>query len=108
MGDRAAMKLERIPWGARGGSPDEGTLRRALENDGFDVCVWSDPPNRTYDPHAHDHDECLWVVRGAIVFQIDGRDFELGPGDRLMLPRGTVHGAQARAEGATYLIGERA
>jgi quercetin dioxygenase-like cupin family protein len=100
------MKLERISW-SEAGPPNETELRRRLAADGFDAMVWSDSPNRTYAPHRHDHHESLWCIRGAITFHIDGRDYALGPGDRLMLPRGTLHGATAGPDGATYLIGER-
>jgi quercetin dioxygenase-like cupin family protein len=47
------------------------------------------------------------VIEGEIVFGADGRDYRLGPGDRLMLPAGTVHAAHAGDVGARYLIGER-
>jgi quercetin dioxygenase-like cupin family protein len=100
------MKLERIPWSGTG-APDETELRRRLGADGFDAMVWSDAPGRTYPPHRHDHHECLWCVRGTITFHIDGVDYRLEPGDRLMLPEGTLHGATAGPRGATYLIGER-
>ena len=100
------MKLERISW-SEAGPPNETELRRRLAADGFDAMVWSDSPNRTYAPHRHDHHESLWCIRGAITFHIDGRDYRLGPGDRLMLPRDTLHGATAGPDGATYLIGER-
>jgi quercetin dioxygenase-like cupin family protein len=100
------MKLECIPWNdAR--PPTEAELRRRLGADGFDVMVWSDSPGRAYTPHLHDHDESLWCVRGAIVFEIVGKEYPLGVGDRLMLPRGTVHAAVVGPHGATYLIGER-
>ena len=65
------------------------------------------PANFRVPPHHHDHDESLCGVRGVITFHIDGVDHRLGPGDRLMLPRGTVHAATAGPDGATYLIGER-
>ena len=100
------MKLERIPWtGAV--APNETDLRRRLQAEGFDAMVWSDSPDRTYAPHRHDHHECLWCVRGAITFHIDGSDYRLDAGDRLMLPEGTLHGATAGPDGATYLIGEK-
>jgi quercetin dioxygenase-like cupin family protein len=100
------MQLERIPWS--GPLPvDAAALRRQLEEDGFAVWSWTDPPGSDYRPHSHDHDECLWVVAGEIIFGAAGREFRLGPGDRLMLPEGTVHTARAGAAGATYLIGER-
>jgi len=100
------MKLERIPWTAAP-PPSEPELRHHLAEDGFDAMTWSDPPHRTYAPHRHDHHESLWCIRGAITFHIEGRDYRLEPGDRLMLPRNTLHGATAGPEGATYLIGEK-
>ena len=100
------MELELIPW-VQEHEPDATELRRRLGGEGFDVTVWSDPPGRKYTPHRHDHDESLWCLDGSIVFAIAGKEYPLTPGDRLMLPRGTVHAAEAGVSGATYLIGER-
>jgi quercetin dioxygenase-like cupin family protein len=100
------MKLALLRWNERE-PPTEVELRTRLTNEGFAVMRWSDPPHQHYTPHHHDHDESLYGVRGTITFHIDGRDHPLGPGDRLMLPRGTVHAATAGPDGATYLIGER-
>jgi quercetin dioxygenase-like cupin family protein len=100
------MQLERIPWDGSS-SVDAAALRQRLEAEGFAVWSWSDPPGRDYAPHSHEHDECLWVVAGEITFGAAGRALRLCPGDRLLLPRGTVHTARAGAAGATYLIGER-
>ena len=100
------MRLERIPWSERD-APTAETLRDRLAADGFDAFEWTDAPGADYAPHAHDHDESLWVIDGEIVFGADGRTFRLGPGDRLMLPKGTVHTARAGSAGARYFIGER-
>jgi quercetin dioxygenase-like cupin family protein len=100
------MKLETVRW-AEAGAPEEGVLRARLEKDGFEIFRWSDGPGATYTPHSHDHDESLWVIAGRITFGIAGRDYPLGPGDRLMLPKGTVHTAEVGADGATYLIGQK-
>jgi len=100
------MRLERISWDGSG-VPSEGVLRRRLEAEGFGVFCWRDGPGATYTAHAHDHDESLWVVDGEIPFGAVDGELRLGPGDRLMLPRGTVHTARAGPRGATYLIGER-
>ena len=100
------MQLERIPWPGPD-EPAEPTLRRRLEQDGFDVFCWRDAAGADYQPHSHDHDESIWVVEGEISFGVGGRDWRLGPGDRLMLPAGTMHTARAGDHGATYLIGER-
>jgi len=100
------MRLERIAW--TGTAPlDEGTLRARLAADGFDAWSWTDQPGATYAPHRHENDESLWVITGEIAFVIDGNRYRLAPGDRLQLPAGTVHAAEAGPEGATYLVGER-
>jgi quercetin dioxygenase-like cupin family protein len=99
------MQLEAIQW--PGGAVTEDDLRRRLEAEGFRVWSWTDSAGADYQPHTHDHDESLWIVAGEITFGAEGRTLRLGPGDRLMLPAGTVHTAHAGAAGATYLIGER-
>jgi len=99
------MKLGVIPWNG-GGNVGEDDLRQKLEDEGFDVFRWRDEAGADYQPHSHDHDESLWVLDGEIVFGASGREYRLKRGDRLMLPKGTVHTARAGRVGATYLIGE--
>jgi len=100
------MKLERIAW-SNAASPTEADVRARLSAEGFACFVWTDPPDARYEPHHHDHDESIWVVEGEIIFTAGGSALRLGAGDRLMLPRHTVHTALAGPGGATYVIGER-
>jgi len=100
------MELRHIPC-SDPRAPGEPALRRVLEAEGFEVVSWRDPADRVYAPHCHGEDERLCVLRGRIVLKVGGRDFALGPGDQLELPRGTVHSAQAGPDGAVYLIGRR-
>lgn len=101
------MELRHIPWTDPSTPPGEPLLRRHLEAEGYEVTVWRDPADRRYDPHRHGDDERLQVLRGRIVLRVDGRDFPLGPGDGLELPRGVVHSARAGPDGAVYLIARR-
>lgn len=100
------MKLEVIRW-KEAVKPREGTLRQRLEADGFDVFRWRDDAGADYQPHAHDHDESLWVIQGEITFGVGDERFALRAGDRLMLPKGTVHTAYTGATGCLYFIGQR-
>ena len=100
------MKCQVLRW-AEAAKPREGTLRRRLQDEGFEVFRWRDDAAADYRPHAHDHDESLWVVHGEITFGVAGESHTLGPGDRLMLPKGTVHTAVAGTEGCLYLIGQK-
>jgi quercetin dioxygenase-like cupin family protein len=100
------MDIELRKWN-RPEPPVESELRRRLDEEGFAVWSWSDGAGAEYKPHTHDHDESLWVIDGHIQFGIAGDCYELGPGDRLMLPHGTVHTALAGPDGATYLVGQK-
>ena len=100
------MRLEMIRWDAIA-APDAADLRRRLERDGFAAIVWTDAPGAHYAAHTHRHDEVIWIVDGEIDFTAAGARFDLRGGDRLMLPAGTSHTADAGPRGATYLIGER-
>jgi quercetin dioxygenase-like cupin family protein len=96
----------RIAWdGAE--PPAEAALRARLAADGFGASLWRDAPGAHYAPHVHEQDECLWVLAGEITFEVAGRAYRLGSGDRLRLPAGTRHAATVGDEGASYLIGER-
>jgi quercetin dioxygenase-like cupin family protein len=101
-----AMKLERVEWSGTK-PPDEGSLRKQLEEEGFTIFCWQDGPGADYEPHSHEHDESLWMIEGQMTFGAGGREWSLAPGDRLMLPKGTVHIAVAGPQGAKYLIGQK-
>ena len=100
------MRLEILPWDVPD-APTEESVRRRLEEDGFSAFCWTDPPCAHYDEHVHDRDESIWLVAGQMRFGAGGRELVLGPGDRLMLPAGTRHTADAGGDGATYVIGQR-
>jgi quercetin dioxygenase-like cupin family protein len=94
------MQLEHIPWSGKK-PPKQEEAKRVLEAEGFDVVCWNDPAGRVYAAHHHERDESLWMIAGAMTFTIAGRDYRLQAGDRLILPRGVVHGARTRQARAT-------
>lgn len=88
--------------------PQAEELKHWLETEGFSVKVWEDPPGTTYQPHSHGHDESIWVLTGEIKFIVADQSYPLKPGDRLFLPRNTLHAAKVPAGGAVhYLIGQK-
>lgn len=55
-------------------------------------------------PHIHQRmEESFYILDGAFVFTVDGRDIEAGPGAFLMVPRGTPHVLRAIEGGGTML-----
>ena len=42
--------------------------------------------------HSHDHyEETIYGMEGVITFTVDGKPFDIGPGQTLCIPRGAVH-----------------
>jgi quercetin dioxygenase-like cupin family protein len=42
--------------------------------------------------HSHDHyEETVYGISGVLTWTVDGRRFEVGPGQALTIPRGAVH-----------------
>lgn len=42
--------------------------------------------------HSHEHyEETIYGVAGVLTFVVDGKAFEIGPGQALCIPRGAVH-----------------
>ena|SRR3990167_2169607 len=88
--------------------PEEARLREELTREGYEVFKWADSGGTAYPPHHHDHHESIWVLEGAIEFTIGGEKYRLGPGDRLFLPRGTLHTSLVPLpETCFYLVGEK-
>jgi mannose-6-phosphate isomerase-like protein (cupin superfamily) len=96
----------RIVRGAEGLTQDECEAK--LHREGYDSYKWYDVPGAAYPSHHHSQDECVWVLKGEIHFEILGQKFELRAGDRLYLPAGSPHTVRVpRTAGVTYLIGRR-
>ncbi len=70
---------------------------------------WSNGPGYRYAAHTHDYEKVLYCVDGSITFVLEGegRSLELRPGDRMMLPAGTVHSAVVGPSGCTCIEGHR-
>jgi len=70
---------------------------------------WSNGPGDTYAPHSHGYEKVLYCVDGSITFVLEGADerLELTPGDRMVLPAGTVHAAEVGPYGCTCIEGRR-
>ena len=73
------------------------TIRFLLEGkaSGGSVAVFEfDVPAGARVPIAHSHDgyeETIYGIEGVLTWTVDGAQRELGPGQVLCIPRGTVH-----------------
>ena len=44
-----------------------------------------------YIAHAHDLDEFVYIMEGALNVEIEGRDVEVRQGEAILIPAGSVH-----------------
>jgi quercetin dioxygenase-like cupin family protein len=56
--------------------------------------------------HWHTVDNCGYVLEGkSYVLDENGERIELGPGDKLVLPKGAVHAEGEVTERMVYIVG---
>jgi mannose-6-phosphate isomerase-like protein (cupin superfamily) len=70
---------------------------------------WSNGPGDRYTAHNHGYEKVLYCVNGSITFvlEAEGKRLELKPGDRMVLPAGTIHSAFVGPAGCTCIEGRR-
>jgi len=66
-------------------------------------------PASTFPRHTHPGEEIIYVLEGALEYEVAGKTVALKAGDVLFVPTGTVHAARNRgtaraAELATYVL----
>jgi quercetin dioxygenase-like cupin family protein len=50
------------------------------------------PGARVPPPHSHrDNEEIVYVLEGTLRYRVDDEQRDLGPGERMYTPRGSVH-----------------
>jgi uncharacterized protein YjlB len=85
--------------------PSEAALREHMQREGLVPYAWSNAAFDHYAAHRHAYDKVIYVVSGSIEFGVpeEGTRIHLRAGDRLELPKETVHEATVGAQGVTCL-----
>ena len=98
------MELKITRWNQTN-SPTEGELLEIYRQEGMAPYSWSNGPGDVYPAHSHSYHKVLYVVRGSITWELPalGQKIETTPGDRIDLPRGTLHAARVGSQGVTCL-----
>jgi quercetin dioxygenase-like cupin family protein len=100
------MHFKIIRW-EQPAPPTLAELHEQFFKEGLFPYDWSNSPGDTYAPHVHEYDKVIIVVRGSIIWTLSEKNqtIETHAGDRIELPRGTVHAAQIGPQGVTCLEG---
>ncbi len=69
-------------------------LTSILQKQGLEWEVYSDVPGTKYGRHKHDFDDFIVIVQGQMKLGTDRGEWLMKPGDRIDLPKNTVHWAE--------------
>jgi len=100
--------MEVTRW-AKSPPPTAAELAEIFIREGLFYYDWSNGPGDVYPPHVHDYDKVLLVVSGSITWLLPATHeaIETRAGDRIDLPRGTIHAAVVGPDGVTCLEGQK-
>jgi uncharacterized RmlC-like cupin family protein len=85
-------------------SPADDLMAR-LRREADGCHSWSNAAGDRYAEHTHPYEKILYCVSGSIRFTLRDREVRLGPGDRMVLPPGTPHGAVVGPQGCSCIEG---
>ena len=66
-------------------------------NDGSQAALWTHYSDRTSKGHCHDFDEYMVCLSGQYIVIMNGAETVLGPGDEILIPKGTLQSGRAIA-----------
>ncbi|MEW6684019.1 MAG: cupin domain-containing protein [Nitrospirota bacterium] len=95
-----------LRWPHRHALPEREVLA-FFEARGVPATRWTNAPGSVYQVHHHPYRKTLFCIAGTITFSLPDSDVNvpLAPGDRLILPAGTRHGATVGPDGVTCIEG---
>jgi|SRR5579863_382096 len=102
----SSKEIQVAHW-CRPDRPAENDIVAHFRVRGLQPTRWANGPGEVYTVHSHAYRKTVYCLEGSITFSIPDlqREVELLPGDRLILPPGTRHGATVGPEGVTCIEG---
>lgn len=76
----------------------DGVRRQVFTGDGATLAWTTLEPGHTPRPHAHEHEQIVYIISGRARFTVGEETAELGPGDVLLVPGGVEHFAETVGE----------
>lgn len=82
-------------------------LMARLQEETGNASSWTNGAGDRYAAHSHDYEKVLYCAEGSITFQLPEGAIQLEPGDRMVLPPGTMHAAVVGPRGVVCIEGHR-
>lgn len=71
--------------------PFDGALVLATECEKMTLTVMEFEPNTVLPEHSHPHEQVGYLIEGEAEYVIDGKSYQVRPGQMWRLPGGVVH-----------------
>lgn len=94
-----SASLDSLPWE----QVDELLRKKVIDGEAMTVTRYSFSEGGRFPRHTHDQEQVTYVLNGAVTFVIDGKEHRLETGSLVLIPKNTVHSAEARDGGAEVL-----
>src|SRR5687768_11542685 len=75
-----------------------------IERDRYRLAKYEVPEARKFKEHNHNVDETVYVLRGSMIFTVNGTSYTLNVGDKLHLPAGMFHSVSVE-DNTEYVAG---
>ena len=81
----------------------DGVTARVVNGERMTLASVDLGPGVKVPEHHHENEQLGFVIRGTLVFTIDGESRDLGPGDTYAIPSHVPHDVVAGPEGCTVV-----
>ena len=78
-----------------------------LRREGYEIREGEIQPHVHREPHAHEFDARLFILKGSLTLALGNDRVTYGPGDSCSVPAGTVHAEHTEADSVHYVAGRR-
>jgi quercetin dioxygenase-like cupin family protein len=82
-------------------------IKKMLEADGLSPTIVNDQPNHFYEPHKHESTNYLACIKGSMLLTVGNEEFNFIPGDKVIIPKKTIHFGKVSQDGCTYWFSEK-
>ncbi len=83
---------------------EAGKVASDWQSRGYSCEPYSDPPGRTWKEFIHARNELVTVVQGRLRMTIADVDYDVAPGDEVLIPKGTIHSVSNINDDTTHWL----
>lgn len=86
---------------------DRKKIAEDARREGFNPILIINKAGFIYSKHKHPETKLLIFLEGGMCVTVDGKHFQCGPGDKMIVPGNTEHSAIVDPDGCTFFWSEK-